>query len=189
VLVQREPLSKERVLRAAMKLVDSEGIDALSMRRLAAQLGVEAMSLYYHVKNKDDILTGIGDLAMSEIELPVGGADWKAAVRASAISYHDTLRRHGWVTSLPVSGEASMAQLHYMDALLKRLREAGLSPELTHHAYHALESHVVGSALWLGILTSMFSAVFFSRGLVNLWYGSRKKIQTLAIGQIWKPQA
>ena len=149
MLVQREPLSKERVLRAAMKLVDSEGIDALSMRRLAAQLGVEAMSLYYHVKNKDDILTGIGDLAMSEIELPVGGADWKAAVRASAISYHDTLRRHGWVTSLPVSGEASMAQLHYMDALLKRLREAGLSPELTHHAYHALESHVVGSALWL----------------------------------------
>lgn len=69
--------------------------------------------------------------------------------RTSAISYHDPLRRHRWVTSLPTSGDASVAQLHYMDALLKRLREAGLSPELTHHAYHALESHIVGSALWL----------------------------------------
>jgi AcrR family transcriptional regulator len=149
VLVQRAPLSKERVLRAAMELVDRDGIGALSMRRLAAQLGVEAMSLYYHVKNKDDILAGIVDLALSEIELPSGGADWKSAVRTSAISYHDTLRRHRWVTSLPTSGDASVAQLHYMDALLRRLREAGLSPELTHHAYHALESHIVGSALWL----------------------------------------
>lgn len=149
VLAQRAPLSRERVLRAAMELVDGEGIGALSMRRLAAQLGVEAMSLYYHVKNKEDILSGIVDLALNEIELPTGGADWKAAVQASSISYHDTLRRHPWVTSLPASGEASLAQLQYMDALLKRLREAGLSAELTHHAYHSLESYVVGSALWL----------------------------------------
>jgi AcrR family transcriptional regulator len=146
---QRQPLSKDRVLRAAMELADREGIEALSMRRLASELGVEAMSLYYYVKSKDDILDGIVDLALSEVEPPSSGSDWKSAVRDSAISYHDTLRRHRWVTSVPTSGDASVAQLRYMDALLGRLREAGLSPELTHHAYHALDSHVVGSALWL----------------------------------------
>ena len=148
-LPQRAPLSRERVLRAAMELADREGIGALSMRRLASELGVEAMSLYYHVKNKDDILAGIGDLALSEVEPPSRGREWKVAVRRAAISYHDTLRRHRWVTSLPATGDASVAQLEYMDSLLRRLREAGLSPELTHHAYHALESHIVGSALWL----------------------------------------
>lgn len=145
---EREPLSRERVLRAAIELVDREGIDALSMRRLAADVGVEAMSLYYHVKNKDDILSGIVDLAHGEIEPPARGGNWRSAIRRSAISYFDTLRRHPWVTSVP-SGGASLAQLSYMDGVLKRLREAGLGPELTHHAYHALESHVVGSALWL----------------------------------------
>jgi AcrR family transcriptional regulator len=144
----RQPLSKDRVLRTALELADREGIEVLSMRRLAAELGVEAMSLYHYVKSKDDILDGIVDLALQEVEPPRGG-DWKAAVRRSAISYHDTLRRHRWVTSVPTSGEASVAQLRYMDALLKRLREGGLPPELTHHAYHALDSHIVGSALWL----------------------------------------
>lgn len=146
---QREPLSTERVLRAAMELADRDGIEALSMRRLAAELGVEAMSLYYHVQSKADILAGIVDLALGEVELPAGGSDWKATVRRSAISYHDALRRHRWVTAVPPSGTPSMAQLRFMDALLKRLREAGLPPELTHHAYHALDSHIVGSALWL----------------------------------------
>jgi AcrR family transcriptional regulator len=146
---QREPLSKDRVLRAAMELADREGIEALSMRRLASELGVEAMSLYYYVKSKGDILDGIVDLALGEVVPPSSGSDWKSAVRDGAISYHDTLRRHTWVTSVPTSGDASVAQLRYMDALLRRLREAGLSPELTHHAYHALDSHVVGSALWL----------------------------------------
>ena len=149
VVQGREPLSKDRVLRTAMELADRDGLEALSMRRLAADLGVEAMSLYYHVRNKNDILDGIVDLALGEVEPPSADSDWKAAVRRSAISYHEALRRHPWVTSVPTSGEASMAQLRYMDALLKRLREAGLSPELTHHAYHALDSHVVGSALWL----------------------------------------
>jgi AcrR family transcriptional regulator len=149
VTQRRESLNRDRVLRTALELADREGIAALSMRRLAAELGVEAMSLYYYVKRKDDILDGIVDLALSEVAPPAGGTDWKSAVRRSAISYHDTLRRHPWVNNVPVSGEASAAQLRYMDALLKRLREAGLSPELTHHAYHALDSHVVGSALWL----------------------------------------
>jgi AcrR family transcriptional regulator len=132
-----------------MELADREGIAALSMRRLATELGVEAMSLYHHVRSKDAILNGIVDLALSEVEPPSGSSDWKADVRRSAISYHDTLGRHRWATSVSSSGDASAAQFRYMDTLLKRLREAGLSPELTHHAYHALDSHIVGSALWL----------------------------------------
>jgi len=145
----REPLSRDRVLHTAMELADHDGLEALSMRRLASELGVEAMSLYYYVKSKGDIFDGIVDRALDEVELPNGGSDWKADVRRSAISYHETLRRHPWVTSVPTSGDASMAQLRYMNALLMRLREAGLAPELTHHAYHALDSHIVGSALWL----------------------------------------
>ena len=145
----RPPLSRELVLRTAMALADRDGLDALSMRRLATELGVEAMSLYYHVRNKDGILAGIADLALNEVEPPTGSDDWKADVRRSAISYHETLLRHPWITRVPASSEASVAQLRYMDALLRRLREAGLAPDLTHHAYHALDSHIVGSALWL----------------------------------------
>jgi AcrR family transcriptional regulator len=147
---QRAPLSKERVLRTAMRLADKGGIDSLTMRRLAQELGVEAMSLYYYVANKDELLSGMVDLVAREIEVPSGGDDWKAAIRRSAISFRDAVRRHAWATSLMVSGPPGVgpAQLRYSDALLRRLREAGFSPELTHHAYHALDSHVVGSTLW-----------------------------------------
>ena len=146
----RVPLSKERVLRTAMALADKEGIDSLTMRRLAQELGVEAMSLYYYVANKDDILRAIVDLVVSEIAVPAGGADWKAAIRRSAVSYHDALGRHPWATSVMMAGPPGVgpASLRYSDALLRRLREAGFSPELTHHAYHALDSHIVGSTLW-----------------------------------------
>jgi AcrR family transcriptional regulator len=148
--VQRAPLSKERVLRTAISIADQDGIDALTMRRLAQELSVEAMSLYYYVTNKDDILKGIMDLVATEIEVPSAEADWKAAIRRSAISFHDVLRRHRWASSLMISGPPGVgpAQLRYSDSLLKRLREAGFSPELTHHAYHALDSHIVGSTLW-----------------------------------------
>ena len=146
----RAPLSKERVLRTAISIADEDGIDALTMRRLAQELGVEAMSLYYYVTNKDDILKGIMDLVATEIEVPSAEADWKAAIRRSAISFHDVLRRHRWASSIMISGPPGVgpAQLRYSDSLLKRLRDAGFSPELTHHAYHALDSHVVGSTLW-----------------------------------------
>jgi AcrR family transcriptional regulator len=146
----RVPLSKERVLRAALRLADEDGIESLTMRRLAQELGVEAMSLYYYVPNKDEILGGIVNLVVSEIEVPSGGGDWKKAIRRSAISFHDALRRHPWVTNLMTSGPPGIgpAQLRYSDALLRRFREAGFSPELTHHAYHALDSHIVGSTLW-----------------------------------------
>jgi AcrR family transcriptional regulator len=146
---QRVPLSKERVLRTAIDLADHGGIESLSMRKLAHELGVEAMSLYYYVRNKDDLLNGIVDIVVSEIELPSRGSDWKAAVRRSAISFHDVLMRHPWACSLMMSPSGvGPARQRYMESLLGRLREAGFSANMTHHAYHALDSHIIGSTLW-----------------------------------------
>jgi AcrR family transcriptional regulator len=145
---QRIPLSKERLLRTAMSLADQGGIDSLSMRKLAQELGVEAMSLYYYVASKHDILSAIVEDVVSEIELP-SGSDWKAALRRSALSFHDALARHRWAANLMMTGTGvGLARVRYMDAVLRRLREAGFSPELTHHAYHALDSHIMGSTLW-----------------------------------------
>jgi len=147
----RIPLSRERVLKAAIELADARGIEALSMRKLALELGVEAMSLYHHVAKKDDILNGIADAVLGEIELPAKGADWKEAIRHSAISAHDVFLRHPWACSLVLTMSGiSSARLRYMDALLASLREGGFSPELTYHGYHALDSHIMGFTLWQG---------------------------------------
>ena len=147
----RIPLSRERVLKAAIELADARGIDALSMRKLAQELGVEAMSLYHHVAKKDDILNGIVDVVLDEIELPAKGADWKEAIRHSAISAHDVFLRHPWACSLVLRMSGiSPARLRYMDALLASLRKGGLRPELTYHGYHALDSHIMGFTLWQG---------------------------------------
>ena len=94
------PLSRERVLRAAIALADAGGIEALTMRRLGQELGVEAMSLYKHVANKEDLLDGMVDVVFGEIELPDGGTDWRTAMRARAISVRDGLTRHPWATPL-----------------------------------------------------------------------------------------
>lgn len=146
---RRAPLSRERVLRTALRLVDEGGLAALSMRKLAHELGVEVMSLYYHVKNKDEILTGILEMVFSEIEPPTIGRDPMQAIRTSATARHDMLRRHPWVHDVTQSPErVTPAQLAYMEGLLRTLREAGFSPRMTHHAYHILESHIVGSTLW-----------------------------------------
>src|ERR1700704_1397738 len=96
----RAPLTRERVLRAALVLADTSGLESLTMRKLGQELGVEAMSLYNHVANKDDIIDGVVDLVFSEIALPSGGADWKTAMRTRAISAHEALLRHPWGTSL-----------------------------------------------------------------------------------------
>ena len=100
----REPLSRERVLRAALTLVDQGGIEALSMRRLAQELGVEAMSLYNHVENKDDIVAGMLDLVAAEIDLPADDADWKAGLRGTAISAHEASMSRGTARSISRSG-------------------------------------------------------------------------------------
>jgi len=144
----RPPLSRERVLRAAMLLADREGVEALTMRKLARELGVEAMTLYYYVAKKGEILDGIGDLVASEIELPSGEVGWKAAVRQRAISAHEVLLRHPWASMLWVSSMTiGPGRLRYMDAGLRAYREAGFSPALTEQAFHAVENHIVGFTL------------------------------------------
>jgi AcrR family transcriptional regulator len=156
----RPPLTRERVLRAAIELADEAGIEALSMRKLGQELGVEAMSLYNHVANKDDILGGMVDIVMGEIELPAAGAEWKAAIRSTAKSAYEVLLRHPWSASLVLSGPGvSYARLRYMDAVLGSLRNGGFSAEITDHAYHALDSHIMGFTLW---------QVGISAGLVNI---------------------
>ena len=145
----RTPLSRERILRAAMTLADQAGLEALTMRRIGQELGVEAMSLYNHVANKDDLLDGMVDVVMSEYRLPVGDHDWKSALRATATSAHEVLLRHPWACRLLITRSNTLleAQSRYMDSVLGALRTAGFSPQLTHHAFHALDFHILGFTL------------------------------------------
>jgi AcrR family transcriptional regulator len=152
----RTPLTRERVLREAIELADTDGVDALSMRRLGQALGVEAMSLYHHVASKADLLNGILDLVTEEIELPKDGAAWKPALRSTAISAHRVFLKHPWAANLTLSAGTGAGRYRYMEAILRSLREGGFSAEMTHHAYHALESHIVGFTLWVvGISASL----------------------------------
>lgn len=146
---ERLPLNRERVLRAAIELADAEGIDALTMRRLGQALGVEAMSLYNHVAGKDDLLGGMLEHVMREVTLPPEDAGWKAAVRECALSTYRTLQRHRWAGGLLMSPvAASETRLRWMEGVLRALRTGGFSAALACHAYHAIDSHITGFALW-----------------------------------------
>jgi AcrR family transcriptional regulator len=119
------------------------------MRKLGQALGVEAMSLYNHVANKDDLLDGIIDLVLREFELPSVEEDWEVAIRRCAISAHDALLRHRWACSLILSStRIQPVRLHYIESLLRCLRTAGFSAEETYHAYHTIDSHILGFTLW-----------------------------------------
>ena len=144
---RRRPLNRERILAAALELVDEQGIDALSMRKLGQALGYEAMSLYNHVANKDDLLDGILDLVLAEMEPPdlEGGLP---AIRASALSAHEALKRHPWAATMLMSARIRPARIEYMEALLACLRSAGFSAETTYTAYHVLDAHIIGFSLW-----------------------------------------
>jgi AcrR family transcriptional regulator len=145
----RVPLSRNRVLEGAIRLADSGGIESLSMRKLAQELGVEAMTLYYHVANKDDILNGIVDIVVGEFDLPTRGGEWKPEIRKTAISAHEVLVLRPWAASLVLTAAGvSPARLRYMDSILGCFRDAGFSAEMTDHAYHAIESHIMGFTLW-----------------------------------------
>lgn len=146
----RLPLSRERVLHAALVLADSGGIAALSMRKLALELGVEAMSLYNHVANKDEILDGIVDLVFAEIDLvpQEAGEDWQPAMRRRAFSVRDALLRHPWAIGLLESRrQPGPATLQHHDAVLGCLRAAGFSIPLSAHAYALLDSYIYGFAM------------------------------------------
>ena len=145
---RRVPLSRARVLRAAFDRTDKEGVDALSMRKLAQQLGVEAMSLYRHVRNKGDIVDGMVDLVFAEIGQPPSGVDWKTAMRQRAISAREVLARHPWAIGLMESRSTpGPATLQHHDAVLACLRNEGFSIALAAHAYSVLDSYIYGFAL------------------------------------------
>jgi AcrR family transcriptional regulator len=145
----RTGLTRDRILHAALDLADSEGVAALTMRRLGESLGFEAMSLYHHVSNKHDLLDGILDLVLDETHPPPADGEWTASIRDSAISVHHALQRHRWAGAiLDSTGRLRPARLRYMDALLGRLRAAGFSPDTTYHAYHVLDGFIFGFSLW-----------------------------------------
>lgn len=144
----RRPLTKERVLEQAVVLADKEGIEALSMRKLGQALGVEAMSLYNHVRNKEDMLDGMVDVVFSEIDLPPGGVDWRSAMRQRAISVRQVLTRHPWANGLMESRTTpGPANLRHHDAVLGSLRSAGFSVEMAAHAYSILDGYIYGFTL------------------------------------------
>ena len=143
---RRARLNRDRVLRAAIALADAGGIESLTMRRLGEELGVEAMSLYHHVANKDDLLDGMVDAVFSEIDLPSDAADWRTAMRDRGISARKALSRHPWATGLMESRTTpGPATLRHHDTVIGTLRKAGFSIELTAHAFSALDSYTTGS--------------------------------------------
>ncbi len=144
----RSRLSRERVLQGAMAVADAGGLSSLTIRSLAAELGVKPMSVYHHVANKEEILDGIVDLVFSEIELPVVGGGWRQEMRRRAASARQALRRHPWAIALLQSRtNPGAATLTHHDAVIGTLRAAGFSIELTAHAYALIDAYVYGFAL------------------------------------------
>ena len=145
---QRVPLTRDRVLRAAVEVADERGIESLTMRRLAQHLDVKPMSAYYHVENKDDILNGIVDIVFGEITVPRIGRDWSPAMRARAISLREVLGDHPWAASLMQSRiNPGPALLRHHDAVIGSLREGGFSVAMAAHAFSVIDAYVYGFAL------------------------------------------
>ena len=142
---RRPPLSPERILRAAIKLADRQGLEALSMRKLATTLKVEAMSLYNYVASKDELLDGMVDQIIGEITLPERGGDWKSAMRARAVSALAVMTAHPWAPMLVVSRiNVGPNMLRYIEATLGTLREAGFSWEELDRAWNTMDNYIYG---------------------------------------------
>ena len=146
--MERMPLTRERVIETAMHLADDIGLEALSMRKLGDRLGVEAMSLYNHVANKDDLLDGMADAFMASIDIPSPGDEWREAMRLRARSAREQFRLHPWALSLVESRpNAGFATIRYHDAIIGVLRRAGFSLEMTAHAFALLDAFIFGFAV------------------------------------------
>ena len=142
---RRTPLSRERVLRAAIDLADRDGIEALSMRKLGQELGVDAMAMYRHVRSKDDMLDGVVDTIVGEIDRPLVDEDWKASLREQAMAARRVMLRHPWARRvLEERGTSGPAALAHIEAVLATLLDAGFSMEVAHHALHVLDSRIFG---------------------------------------------
>jgi AcrR family transcriptional regulator len=144
----RVPLTRELVLLTALRLADQGGLESLSMRKLGQELGVEAMAVYYHFDNKDEVLDGIVDLVWTEIDLPYAGEDWRVAMRRRAVSVHDVLARHRWAIGLMESRRnPGPANLRHHDAVIGNLRAAGFEMAMVAHAYSLMDGYIYGYAL------------------------------------------
>lgn len=145
---RRLPLTRDRIVQAAIALADEQGIEAISMRKLGRTLGVEAMSLYNHVADKDDLLDGMADRITAEFDAPAGLGPWRDEIRRSAISAHAALLRHPWAGAVLESRtHPGPARLRYLDEVVGVLRRAGFRPLTIARALTALDSHTYGFAL------------------------------------------
>ena len=144
---RRAQLTRQRVVAAAVELADRDGIESISMRRLAQALGVEAMSLYTHVRSKDDLLDGMAEAVISEIPLSVDGVGWKTALRQMALTARGIMLRHTWAPgTVETRAGPGPAALGYINAVLGILRKGGFTIAQTHHALHILGSRLLGFA-------------------------------------------
>ena len=144
----RTRLNRERVIAAAVSLADAGGLEGLSMRRLGEELGVEAMSIYNHVANKDDLVNGMADAVFEEIELPSHIDDWKTAIRKRSISFRDALARHPWATTVRDSGtNPGPATLRHHERVIGTFRNGGFSVAQAAHAFSAVDSYIYGFAM------------------------------------------
>jgi AcrR family transcriptional regulator len=144
---RRTPLTRERVLQAAIALADRDGLEALSMRRLGQELGVEAMALYRHVRDKDDLLDSLVEAIVGEIltHQPAPRAKWKASLRSQILEARAVMLRHPWARRvLEDRGVGGPATLAYIETVLATLRAGGFSVDLAHHALHVLGSRILG---------------------------------------------
>ncbi len=142
----RQPVTRERAIRVAVAMADAGGLESLSMRKLAVELGIEAMSLYYHVKSKDDILDGMLDVVYSEFATPQAGDEWRGAMRARAESTRSVLLRHPWAIIIKARTSPGPATLAHLDSVIGCLTAAGFSMPMTGHAISLLDSYVQGFA-------------------------------------------
>ena len=145
----RAPLSKERVLAAAVALADTRGVESLSMRKLAQALGVVPMALYKHVANKDELLDGMIDAVIGEIDPPDGGADWRTAIRRRVLSALRMLLRHPWASGviearMKARANPTLVVMEYLDSMIGIFRAGGFSIDLIHHAMHVMGSRLLG---------------------------------------------
>ena len=142
---RRAPLSRDRVNRAAFALADKAGIESLSMRKLADGLGVVPMAFYKHVANKDQLLDGMIDVVVGEIDPPVSGTEWKSAVRQRVLSARRALLRHPWASQVIESRKnPTPLVMKYMDSMIGMFLAGGFSLDLTHHVMHAMGSRLLG---------------------------------------------
>jgi AcrR family transcriptional regulator len=141
----REPLSRERILGTAVALADQGGVESLTMRKIALELGVVPMALYKHVANKDELLDGMVDVVVGEIDPPVVGTDWKTTIRERVLSARRALLRHPWASQVIESRtDPTPTVIEYMDSMIGIFRTGGFSIDLTHHTMHAMGSRLLG---------------------------------------------